>query len=339
MKLRVEELTVLTNTIADQVLEFSLPQYRAELMRISYVDGRVLSLTADDELGALESILRSMGCLRPPVSRHLFWDAMTSAGVLRPPNIDELLSLMERATRFDPSDPRQKVLAVDTNVLYNCTLTLASRMTRYRSPIAVSGCILYEIAVKVQLEVSKGEAKWVRRLASIRGSRKLGEELASAWHLERRRGLAALREYERVKLAYPSISTPRRKCRGDAEVARDYSRLMARGVNVVLVTHDKQMYSTARAHDLPVMLLEPPEKRIDRVPLNCLPEVLYHLSVNFGLVRVSGEKGWAIVKSGWREVSDEEAVKGILLVESSPEVESEISGEVEVARSILRELA
>ena len=339
MKLRVEELTILTNTIADEVLEFSLPQYRAELVRISYVDGRVLSLTADDELGALESILRSMGCLRPPVSRHLFWDALTSAGVLQPPNMDELLNLMGRATRFDPSDPRQKVLAVDTNVLYNCTLTLAAGMTRSRPPITVSGCILYEIAVKVQKETDREEAKWTRQLAGIRGSRKLGDELAYTWCLERRRGLAALREYERVKLTYPFISTPRRKCRGDAEVARDYSRLMARGVNTVLVTHDRQMYSTARAHDLPVILLKPPKRKLDGIPLTCIPEVIYHLSVNFGLVRVSGEKGWAIVRSAWRGASDEEAVKGILLVESSPEVEGEVLSEVEVARSVLRELA
>ncbi len=339
VKLRVEELTILTNTIADEVLEFSLPQYRAELVRISYVDGWVLSLTADDELGALESILRSMGCLRPPVSRRLFWDALTSAGVSRPPNMDELLSLMERATRFDPSDPRQKVLAVDTNVLYNCTLTLAAGMTRSRPPIAISGCILYEIAVKVQREMDREEAKWVRQLAGMRGSRKLGNELARTWHLERRRGLAALREYERVKLAYPYVSTPRKKCEGDAEIARDYSQLMAKGVNVVLVTHDKQMYSTARAHDLPVILLNPPDKKLDRVPLNYLPEFIYHLSVNFGLVRVSGEKGWAIVRSAWKGARDEEAIKGIVQVESSPEIESKISGEIEMVRAVLKELA
>lgn len=330
MKLKPCELVLVLNEVVEERLTVLLPQFRVELMELRYSDGRVLRVGVE-ELRMLDGALRSLG-FRGRSLASLFWDSLQSACVIAPSNVSDLLELMEEYSKLpSPRDPLPKLVAVDTNILYNSTLTLAYRLSGHRPPILVSWCVMRELSSPLRKRGGSSTAL-VKLAEARRAPRALVRELEHAWGLETRRAFAALRERDRVVSTYPVTVTERRMCRGDYSIVEDYSRI--RGCRVTLVTHDKNLSGIASTLGLPVLYLEGPKRDFSKIPLSLLGEMLYYLAVNYLVVEVRGERGWARAWSWWERMRDDEAEEGLLRVEMPPRVEERVESELMVLRRV-----
>jgi len=333
VRLSPRELVLLVNAVARKELTVYIPHLRAEALEVDLASWGLRVF--EEQVGMLDGALRALGHEGPRLV-DLLWDSLLSAGVILPRNVDELVELMEECAE-PPSlrSPQPRLVALDTNVLYNATLTAASRLTRARPPLLISSCVLEELARQATRR-EPGSSSTLLKLCKARGApQQLLQKLRGMPGLAWRRAIAALRERRRLASTYPLSSTPGCRRVGDYPIVRDYASFArARGCRVTLVTHDRGLGTAASALGLPVLTLEPPERRVERLKPSALPDLLYYMAVNFMAVDVRGEHGWARLWPWWRGAQGEELLRGELDVEVAPHLLPQLEGELEALRRV-----
>ena len=263
LTIRPEEAHILLNHIADANVEISLPHYRTLLLTINYRTCR--ATLAKEQIKSLEQLQRQLG-LPPLASEAKLWDALHSAGAIQPANIQQLISEIERAGKFDPQDPRQRVIAVDTNILYNATLSNAAQKAHARPPILISRCILREISRQLSRKEKPLEKRDQNKLMqALQTPQTLKQLVSETWCTARRRATAAAREIEKLRRTYPLVYTRPRRCAGDPSIVEDYANPPIPAANITLATFDRGIVSAARVHGLKTLLLHPPPKKLEQV--------------------------------------------------------------------------
>lgn len=337
LTIRPEEAHILLNHIADENVEISLPHLRTLLLTINY---RTRQATlAKEQIKSLEQLQRQLG-LPPLASEAKLWDALHSAGAIQPANIQQLISEIERAGKFDPQDPRQRVIAVDTNILYNATLSNAAKHTQARPPILISSCILREISRQLSRKENPLEKRDQNKLMqALQTPQTLKQLVSEAWCTARRRATAAAREIEKLRRTYPLVYTKPRRCAGDPSIVEDYANPPIPAANITLATFDRGIVSAARVHGLKTLLLHPPPKKLEQISYTVMGETIYHLAANYGLIKVAGEKGWTYIQHSWPQLQDTDAVQGTLRLHLPPQAAEKLAEEISQYRMIKAELA
>lgn len=336
LTIRPEEAHILLNQLADEKIEISLPHYRTTLLIVNYYTRRTTLIK--EQIKSLEQLQKQLGLLLL-ASEAKLWDALHSAGVILPANIQQLISEIERAGKFDAQDPRQRVIAVDTNILYNATLSNAARYARARPPILVSRCILKEISRQLSRKENPIEKRDQNKLMqALQTPQPLKQLVNEAWCTARRRATAAAREIEKLRQTYPLVYTRPRRCAGDPSIVEDYANPPIPAANITLATFDRGIVSAARVHGLKTLLLNPPPKKLEQIPYTAMGETIYHLATNYGLIKLSGDKGWAYVQHSWPNLQDTDAVQGTLRLHLPPQAAENLAEKIALYRTIRTEL-
>ena len=313
------EFFLVLNSIADENLYFRLPLYGIELFKISYFNGSVKGFYAFDSFNSFEGRVgavfgRSVLSSCPDIPRFsMFRDALLSAGVIDPSNLSEL---NERLRGLGPSleEPVATFLAIDTNILYN---RLLSRISIKGLPVIVSGCVLEEIGGLWRQHVDSKSLKILRKIQEFPGCYKVNILKNRTRSVKGRRAIAAFREYGNVKKFYKVYETVSRKCFGDKAIIEDYADFKNKyRCKILLLTFDDEARAYAYGKGISNFFIKTPEQfSIKKIPLQLIPELVYNLAVNFLMVEIRGDKGWARVYSWWPSQKLDDALQGLLFVE------------------------
>lgn len=211
-------------------------------------------------------------------------DALLAAGILKPPNLREVLGVVaDCISEAPPGKPLPCVLCLDTNVFYNMFLTLLEEELGRLPRLVASSCISRELAGR--LEAYKAQRKMLVEKRGLVDSVKNAFSQAPPLKGD---VLVAYHEYLKYLGSLEVVS--KKECRGDEDIVRTYARLKEK-FRPVFVTFDDAARGYALAYGLDNVLVQTPS-----LPGSALPathrrvqRLLYVATMLHGEVELKGD--------------------------------------------------
>lgn len=281
---------------------------RCELFKIDCQDGRLTDIIDGSELEERISHMKQKlpaGSLGQELPDYLdLRDALQSSLLMPPENLHELvkeLKDMERR-KLDPYRfPRQKLLAIDTNIAYNRLLSRMillmdggplGRINPSSVQIIVPSLVEEEITNSVGHKYRPPDIGILEREL---GFREADSYINCLWK-RGRKAMNAQTEINILREIYSILNVRGGKFlddkeRRDEEIIRALSRHASdQKCDVLFLTSDDKARAHAYSEKVPALLLKYPREVPSELDFDpwLLPEFLYDLSLSFGVLSFKG---------------------------------------------------
>ena len=328
IKLGYEELTLVINSVVDREFTIRSEILGIDLLKVDYLHGKIIDIADKKRF--------EFACthLDPYMKRILpsylgFRDALQVAGLLPPPNLQNVLASIKEKLEEHYRDrllhPREPVLALDSNVLY---LAFCRNYLKDLSPspsLLASDVVRDEISRNCNKTADPKEISSLRRYFQQRLSKPLIYVYGKMKNYVGRRAYVALQELDHLPRAFRVYNAPGSGS-GDRALISSYVRFQQEhNVDAILLTFDRRIQAIAHPYGLSSILVEQSENITSALYDHIkLPWLLYALAVYFMSIRVEGEKAWIRLLGEWRGKSTEEWINGILWVEIEKKVVNQV---------------
>jgi hypothetical protein len=284
------------------------PMLELDLVKVSLATDRFIWIISreefEDRLSALKVRLGSDRLIYDLPTYGDLRDAFLNSLLVRPENLRDLMVEIDdiEMRKLDPYRyPKQKVIAIDTNIAYHRLLTRllvfkGCPMFRDFDPsnvqVLIPSLVEAEISEKVRRKYDFRDLKEYGRIMST----EVTSNLANCVMKDGRKALNAQTELRKIKEHYTHWDVnggefDQDKEKRDDEIVKALAdHAASQRIEVIFLTADDKARAHAYAHKVPSICLKYPYTISENVELDpwLLPELLYELAIVFGVISLKG---------------------------------------------------